>query len=248
MNADIKHSRALVITDNPFLREQFQAIATSHEIGGLFVYRSSPLDETLQSQHRQTDCCPLNIETDWPWITGNFDLVISLHCKQIFPPQLVRAVRCINVHPGLNPYNRGWYPQVFSIINKLPLGATIHEIDEKLDHGSIIAQEQVEVFSWDTSLTAYNRVIQAELRLIRDNLVHIARGDYYPLTVREEGNLNSRADFRHLCKLDLEERDTLRTFLDRLRALTHGDCHNAYFIDKAGKKVFVRIQLDPELH
>ena len=116
---------------------------------------------------------PLNMKTEYQAIIDSFDLVISAHCKQIFPNELVTSLKCINLHPGLNPYNRGWYPQVFSIINKLPLGATLHVIDEKLDHGEIIAQEAVEVDASDTSLTAYNKVQAAELRLMEVNLEDI---------------------------------------------------------------------------
>ncbi|MEL6562249.1 MAG: formyltransferase family protein, partial [Bacteroidota bacterium] len=46
----------------------------------------------------------------------------------------------------------------FSLINGLPAGVTIHEIDEKLDHGNIIDQIKVEVQSTDTSYTLYQRV------------------------------------------------------------------------------------------
>ena len=48
----------------------------------------------------------------------HYKVGISAHCKQIFPAKLVENVRCYNIHPGYNPYNRGWFPQVFSIINK----------------------------------------------------------------------------------------------------------------------------------
>lgn len=113
----------------------------------------------------------------WYSLSKTYDLIISLHCYQRFPSFLVQKVECINIHPGLNPYNRGWYPHVFSIVNKLPLGATIHEIDEDIDHGAIIAQHEVSLYSWDTSLTAYDRVVEAELSLIKENLIRLVWGD-----------------------------------------------------------------------
>lgn len=84
-------------------------------------------------------------------IISDYDLVFSLHCKQIFPKRLVENVCCINFHPGLNPYNRGWYPQAFSIINGLPDGSTIHLMDSEVDHGAIIAQKKVDIKVSDTS-------------------------------------------------------------------------------------------------
>ena len=43
------------------------------------------------------------------------------------------------------------FQQVFSILNKLPVGVTIHEMDEQLDHGIIIVQKEINIFSWETS-------------------------------------------------------------------------------------------------
>ena len=53
----------------------------------------------------------LNVHKQVSNITKNYNLVMSIHCKQLFPTELVNNVRCVNVHPGLNPYNRGWFPQ-----------------------------------------------------------------------------------------------------------------------------------------
>jgi hypothetical protein len=44
----------------------------------------------------------------------------------------------------------------------------------------------------------------------------------------------------------LNQVGTFGEFIDRLRALTHGDFRNAYFIDSSGVKVFVRISLELE--
>jgi hypothetical protein len=46
----------------------------------------------------------------------SYDVIISWHCRQIFPKELIERVRCINIHPGFNPYNRGYFPHVFSDI------------------------------------------------------------------------------------------------------------------------------------
>lgn len=173
-----------------------------------------------------------------------YDLVISAHCKQLFPPQLVNDVQCINIHPGYNPHNRGWYPQVFSILNKLPLGATIHEIDEELDHGKIIAQEQVPVYAWDTSYTAYERVQALEVKLLQDHLANILNDQYTTRKPTEEGNLNLKQDFKDLQEIGLDEEITYQEAIDRLRALSHPPYRNAYFIDPATKKkIWLRIEL-----
>jgi len=91
-----------------------------------------------------------------------YGLIVSIHSKRIFPPDLVNSVTCVNFHPGFNPFNRGWYPQVFSLINKDPIGATLHVMDAEIDHGAIIDQVEVAIRPTDTSSELYARVIDAE--------------------------------------------------------------------------------------
>jgi len=176
-----------------------------------------------------------------------YDLIFSIHCKQIFPETLVNKVKCINVHPGYNPINRGWYPQVFAIINNLPIGATIHEIDKDLDHGDIIERAFVPKEISDTSETLYNKVINAEINLIQNNIEKILNNAYKTISPENEGNIFLKKDFNKLCELDLNEKMSTLEFINKLRALTHGNYKNAYFIDsETGKKVFVSIDLKKE--
>lgn len=175
-----------------------------------------------------------------------YDLIISLHCKQRFPDELVSSVECINIHPGFNPYNRGWYPQVFSIINKKQAGATIHLMDEEIDHGEIIDQMKVDVKKSDTSLDVYERVLRAEKKLIKKNLARLINGDFSTERPEVEGNYNSLDDFRSLCQLDLGNVATLSEHVDMLRALSHGKFKNAFFYDENGKKIFIRLSLEEE--
>ena len=174
------------------------------------------------------------------------DLVFSLHCKQIFPRRLVEGVCCINFHPGLNPFNRGWFPQAFSIVNGLPSGATIHLMDADVDHGNILAQQEVAIEPSDTSLEVYRKVIEAEKQLIETHLFNIVEGAFETTRPSSEGNYNGIKDYRAMCALDLEAVGTLGDHLNLLRATTHGEFRNAYFYDDDGKKYFVRISIDPD--
>ena len=189
------------------------------------------------------DVKKIDVKKEWQSLL-EYDLIFSLHCKQLFPKELVLQKKCINIHPGLNPYNRGWYPQVFSIINKLPIGATLHEIDKELDHGPVIAQKEIEVNGWDTSLNIYNRVLETELELLDLYLQKIIDNNYTSTILPMEGNVNLKKDFDKLCEIDLTEQATYEEVIDRLRALSHGDLKNAFFYDtKTGKKIFVNIHL-----
>jgi methionyl-tRNA formyltransferase len=243
-----KYNKLLVISDNSFLIAAFHKL--TRQFDGLSVdYACSGSNIALLNDPTlQVNIKAIDVKKEYESLVGAYELIFSLHCKQMFPIELVGLVKCINVHPGYNPYNRGWFPQVFSILNKLPAGATIHEIDALLDHGPIIARKQVSVNSWDTSFDIYNRVQQSEVELIKENLESILQGTYSTFEPEEEGNINLKKDFNELCKLNLNEVTTLGNAIDCLRALTHGKYSNAYYLDaKTGKKVFVKISLGKEI-
>lgn len=241
--------RTLLVTDNHELLYRFKNLVdnlpfiTDEKYS--FKYAYSFNNKSFADKYN--DSCnifPLNIKEEVDTLIVQFDLIISLHCKQLFPKKLVESIRCINIHPGLNPFNRGWYPQVFSIINGLPSGATIHEIDEFLDHGSIICQKEVKIEVWDTSLTAYDKILNAEIELLNSHLEKILTNTYKPVSPEFEGNVNLKKDFNSLCQIELKSVDTFENHINHLRALTHGNYTNAYFYDSEGNKISVKIELN----
>jgi methionyl-tRNA formyltransferase len=174
------------------------------------------------------------------WVL-KYDLGISAHCKQIFPVELLRDVRCFNIHPGFNPYNRGWFPQVFSIINKQPIGVTIHEMDEKIDHGEIVIQKKLTIDEDYTSKDVYDRLIELEFECFEEVIDSLTDNTYKSFPPADEGNYNSISDYRSLCEIDLDKSITMREAIDYLRAMTHPPYHNAYFLDSNDQKVYVEI-------
>ena len=228
--------KTLILTDNDF---SFQlSTDLSEQYDGIDI---------CQSPHGPlTDVRRLDVKENTVHIIENYGLVISIHSRQLFPAPLVRGVRCVNVHPGFNPHNRGWFPQIFSILNGLPMGVTIHEMDEKIDHGPIIAQRKYEIKSWDTSGSIYLQIMKIEREMVLENFDSILEGSYVAYPPSFEGNINLKRDFDQLRELDMDREGTFRNFLDHLRALTHDEFRNAFYIDDSGEKVFVRVILEPE--
>ena len=177
---------------------------------------------------------------------SQYDMFISLHCKQMFPKALVENHPCFNVHPGYNPYNRGWYPQVFSLMNHLPIGATIHKMDAFLDHGDILWQEKLEIQGQETSKDVHLRILKLETEMLDRHLHDLLTGNYTLTPMEGEGNINYKADFDALRAIDRDKTATYGEVIDYLRAMTFAPYNNAYFIDSDGKKVYVGVTLKKE--
>lgn len=242
------YNKILIVSDN---------LSLCKEVKNLFVKRNisvdfscSPFSDAASFEKELKEKISVfnlkNID-DINKIIQTYDLVISIHCKQIFPEQLVNNVKCINVHPGYNPINRGWYPQVFAIINNNKIGATIHEIDNLLDHGPIIDRDFVNAHIYDTSGTLYNKILKLEIELLDKNLDNILENNYKTIIPENAGNLYLKKDFNNLCHIDLNEEGRFIDFINRLRALTHFEFKNAYFIDPETKeKVYISLNITNE--
>lgn len=243
------YKNILIVSDNVTLCKQMLPIIKPYRDRN-FHFATSPFSNAHQFENELNEkiyVVDMKYESAVQDLVRDYDLILSIHCKQIFPKELINAVKCINIHPGYNPINRGWYPQVFAIINDLPVGATIHEIDEELDHGKIIARDFVDKSIDDTSLSLYEKITQKEMELFADNIDVILNAAYRSFHPENEGNLFLKKDFKKLCAINLEERKTVRETIDMLRALTHGDFKNAYFVDPAsGKKVFISVNFTVE--
>lgn len=235
--------KVLIISDNPELSNYILEHIVPREPDFVFEICFSSVNKNPEEM-KKLGAKIINLKEKDADFARNYDVIFSIHCKQIFPKEIVDNTLCVNVHPGLNPNNRGWYPQVFSIINKLPIGATIHVMNENIDDGDIIAQEPVSIDDFDTSLDVYNKVQDVEKKLLSEYFIKIVRQEFIPISVTDEGNYNSISDFRNLCKLDLDHVGTLGEHIDLLRALTHGDFKNAYIEKNNEIKKYVRIKFE----
>lgn len=235
--------KVLVLTDNVIIFEKFKLICQiKNRFDVSFDFFCSPSSEEIFLKHQ--DVIALDIQKDYQSVIAKYSLVISCHCKKVFPADLVNSMRCINIHPGLNPFNRGWYPQVFAINNGLPHGATIHEMDEQIDHGAIIAQKEIMIDLADTSADVYERVLEAEIELFESHYDSLIDNAYLSRQMHDEGNYNSIQDFKDLCIIDLEQTGKFREFYNLLRSLSHNEYKNGYILTNDGSKIFLSINIE----
>jgi folate-dependent phosphoribosylglycinamide formyltransferase PurN len=76
----------------------------------------------------------------------------------------------INFHPGLIPQNRGLDNLKWAIHKDIPQGVTTHFIDNRVDAGRIILQQQIPIFKDDTLFDIDQRLYETQLDLIKPTL------------------------------------------------------------------------------
>jgi methionyl-tRNA formyltransferase len=149
----------------------------------------------------------------------------------------------VNLHPAYLPYNRGAYPNVWSIVERTPAGATLHYVDAGVDTGDIIAQRQVPIDPVDTGETLYRKLEQACIDLFRESWPLIRSGRAPRVQQDEgEGTYHRTHDVEQIDTIDLNRTYTARELTDIIRARTFSPYPGAYFIYQ-GRKVYLRLQL-----
>lgn len=110
---------------------------------------------------------------------------------------------CLNIHPSLLPRYRGPSPVVSAILNgDAGTGVTIMKLDEGMDSGPILAQEQVSIDEEETAPVLTRRLFDVGADLLGDTLPRWASGEIQP-TPQDE----SRATFTTLVKKEDGEID-----------------------------------------
>ena len=113
------------------------------------------------------------------------DLVCLAGYMRLLSPGFVRRFegRILNVHPSLLPAFPGLDAQRQALeYGARVAGATVHLVDEALDHGPIVLQESVPVLDDDDEDSLSARILEVEHRLYPEAADLLARG-----AVRIEG-------------------------------------------------------------
>lgn len=148
-----------------------------------------------------------------------------------------------NLHPAYLPYNRGAYPNVWSIVDETPAGVTFHRIDEDVDTGDILSQRRVEVRPADTGRSLYRRLEQAGLELFRSTWPRLMAGEIEGVSQDEEaGTKHYVRDVDDIDEIELDAKYRARDLINILRARTFPPHDGAYF-EEGGRRVYLRLEL-----
>jgi methionyl-tRNA formyltransferase len=113
----------------------------------------------------------------------NADLFIVVAFRML--PEAVwkiPAIGTINLHASLLPNYRGAAPINHAIINGETItGVTTFYIDEKIDTGSILLQEEIQIFPFENAGDLHDRLMKHGARLVIRTLSDIAENKIKPL-------------------------------------------------------------------
>ncbi len=176
------------------------------------------------------------------------DYILGIHFPYIIPGEVLRIPRrgVVNLHPAYLPFNRGWHTPSWAILDKTPIGATLHFMDEGIDTGDIIFQRQVEIEETDTADSLYQKVLQTELQIIKEVWPSLMDASYKRTAqIKNAGTKHSATDLfsDEIRFLDTQQKTDIGSLLDRLRALTTNDRSEAAYFIKDGRKYAVTIDI-----
>mgnify|MGYP001419413901 CR=1 FL=1 len=170
-------------------------------------------------------------------VSAMFDYILRKPVLDLFPQG------CLNLHPSYLPFNRGQYPNVWSIVEGTPAGATLHYMDETIDTGDIVAQIETPVSPYDTGETLYRKLEEDAVTLFQKTwpLLRAGTASRTPQP-REGGGCHRVRDVEAIDAIDLDATYTARDLINRMRARTFPP-HSGVYYDVNGQRVYVRLQL-----
>lgn len=104
---------------------------------------------------------------------SNVDLAILVAYGKIIPKEILEIPKFgfVNVHPSLLPKYRGPSPIQTSILNgEEKTGVSIMLLDEKVDHGPILAQKEIPIDKNDTHASLVEKLAPEGAKLLAETL------------------------------------------------------------------------------
>ncbi len=165
----------------------------------LYGYQKPPLLDWLQNEGNivipYTE--PLTAEVLQRY---NPDLVISFGYRHIISKEVLESYphQMINLHIAYLPWNRGSKPNFWSIWDGTPNGVTVHLIDEGMDTGDILYQEQMTFDDTITLQQSYDSLQTAIQALFRTHWQEIRQGCATATAQGGQGTVHYERDFTAL--------------------------------------------------
>ena len=170
-----------------------------------------------------------------------WDVFVVVSYGKIIPQEILDlpAKGIVNVHPSLLPKYRGPSPIESAILNdELKTGVTIMLIDEKVDHGPILAQEVVEFKEWENKDFISAKLADVGGKILAKILPPYISGEITPTEQKHPEATFTKKIEKTDAEIFMNEPDR-KNFLKIMAYTTHPGAY--FFTEKNGKQVRVKI-------
>lgn len=168
------------------------------------------------------------------------DVFVVASFGKILPKEILELpkYKTLNVHPSLLPHLRGATPIQNTILEDETPGVTIMRIDEKVDHGPILAQAEALIEPWPD----HYRTIEEKLGSIGGQILREVLPKWVSGELKEIPQIKSEATYTKLIKkedglLDLKE----PAEINLRKVLAYSTWPRAYILFKNKREKEIRV-------
>lgn len=173
------------------------------------------------------------------------ELIVVVAFGQIIPQSIldVPPKGCINVHPSLLPRHRGATPWQETILQgDTKTGVTIMLMDEKMDHGPILSQEEISVAQDETTESLENKTAAVGIPLLINTLAQWFAGTVVPSEQNHE-----KATYTRLLKKESGKIDWSKSAIEIERMIRALEPWPGTWTERQGKRVkILKAHLDEQ--
>jgi methionyl-tRNA formyltransferase len=126
------------------------------------------------------------------------ELIVSYSYRHIVRQDVLQMLPggFINLHISLLPFNRGADPNAWSCLDGTPAGVTIHQMDEGIDTGAILLQQEVAIdHDVETLASSYRILHNAMQTLFMSHWDDLRASKISPREQQGEGTLHRASEF-----------------------------------------------------
>ena len=142
---------------------------------------------------------------------NKIEFIISYGYKYLITKDIIDIFKgkIINLHISFLPFNRGYYPNLWSHLEGSPSGVTIHLINEQIDGGKILLQKKVEIDPKKHSFRSSYLILRKEIEiLLKSNWKFIKFGEIPGKISINKGSYKNKKDGDEILQLFDEGWDT----------------------------------------
>ena len=142
---------------------------------------------------------------------NKIEFIISYGYKYLITKDIIDIFKgkIINLHISFLPFNRGYYPNLWSHLEGSPSGVTIHLINEQIDGGEILLQKKVEIDPEKHSFRSSYLILRKEIEiLLKSNWKFLKLGEIPGKISINKGSYKNKKDGDEILQLFDEGWDT----------------------------------------